>query len=180
MKKLYVLSALVGFLLILSVALPAKSYSAGLDNRLQFEGSFATALEGDAGFNLNMNYEPKLPGVWDRTVAVGAFWQWTFDGDEIGAAGSSTDVSKVGGEVRLQKAFLNNSLVPYIKGEAGWLRFDNGISEDKFAAGPGFGVNYWITNGFGFGSEFNTVFVEDSGIFEDQITTVMVGPRVRF
>lgn len=180
MKKIYVLSALIAFLLILSVAFPVKSYSASLDNRLQFEGSFATALEGDAGFNLNMNYTPKLPGFWDRTVAVGAFWQWTFDGDEFGGPGDDTDVSKLGGELRLQKAFLNNSLVPYIKAEAGWLRFDNGRSEDKFAAGPGFGINFWITEGFGFGSEFNTVFVADSGVFEDQITTMMAGPRVRF
>lgn len=179
MKKLYALTAILGFLMAISVALPSKSYSASLDNRLQFEGSFATALEGDAGFNLNMNYAPHLPGIWDRTISVGAFWQYTFDGDGFGGTGE-TDLSKVGGELRLQKAFLNNSLVPYIKAEAGWLRFDNGVSEDVFAAGPGFGINYWISEGFGFGSELNTVFVEDSGVFEDQITSMIVGPRVRF
>lgn len=179
MNKVYTLSALLGLLMIISAAFPTNADSRALDNRLQFEGSFATALEGDAGFNLNMNYAPKLPGIWDRTVAVGAFWQYTFNGDEFGGAGE-TDLSKLGGEIRLQKAFLNNSLVPYIKAEAGWLRFDNGISEDTFAAGPGFGVNYWVSDSFGFGSELNTVFVEDSGVFEDQITSMIVGPRVRF
>lgn len=179
MKRLFI-SILIAFLLLLSVAFPVKTYSQGLDNRMQFEGSFATAFKGDAGFNFNMNYTPHLPGVLDRTLAIGAFWQYTFDGDEFTAAGNGTDLSKLGGEIRLQKAFLNNTLVPYIKAEAGWLRFENSRTEDKFAAGPGFGVNYWISEGFGFGSELNTVFVNDSGVFEDQITTMMAGPRVRF
>lgn len=175
MKKLSILSIVLGF--VLAYAVP--SYAMQLDQRLQFEPNFATSLSGDAGYRVGLNYAPHIPGELDRVFAVGAFWQWTFDGEYQGFA-DDTHLSQLGGEVRMQKAFLNNSLVPYIKAEASWLRFDNGVSEDKFGIGPGFGVNYWINEGFGFGSELTTIFVNNSGPIESQITTLMVGPRARF
>ncbi len=90
-----------------------------------------------------MNYAPPLPGALDHAVAIGAFWQWTFNADNLErVGGSSPNAMKLGGEIRLQKAFLNDSLVPYIKGEVEWVRFDNDESINKFGVGPGFGINF--------------------------------------
>jgi hypothetical protein len=51
----------------------------------------------------------------------------------------------------------------------------------KFGMGPGFRITYWITPQFGFGPEFNTVFIRDiGGATEDQVPTLVVGPRIRF
>jgi hypothetical protein len=51
----------------------------------------------------------------------------------------------------------------------------------KFGIGPGFRITYWITPQFGFGPEFNTVFIRDiGGATEEQIPTLVVGPRIRF
>jgi len=180
MNNAYIVYFLTAFLLIGSLAFPSNSYSGTLGKRLQFEGNFATAFQGDAGYNFNLNYAPRLPGNWDKTIAVGAFWQWTFNGDEFRGTGDNTNLSKLGGELRLQKPFFNDSFVPYVKAEAGWLRFDNSRTEDKFAAGPGAGFNFWLNRSLGFGAEVNTVFVASNDNLEDQITTFMAGPRVRF
>lgn len=180
MRKVFISSFFLTLCTVFSVVSFGQEPTGPLDGRLQIEGSFATALEGDAGFNFNVNYAPQLPGSLDRILAIGAFWQWTFNGDDFEGIGSDANLLKLGGEIRLQKGFFHNSIVPYIKAEAEWLRFDNSESEDKFGIGPGFGINFWTTPTFGFGSELNTVFVVDNGDLDDQITTLMVGPRIRF
>lgn len=173
MKNIYILFVLS---LITTFGASAVGQERWLNDRLQLEGSFATTFNDDAGYNLNLNYTPSLPGALDGAVSLGAFWQWTFEADELS---NDADIMKLGGELRLQKAF--GSLVPYVKGEAGWIRFDNGSSVDKFGIGPGAGLNFWLTHNFGFGAEANTVFIFDRDDAPDkQITTFLVGPRIGF
>ena len=181
MRKIFMCSVLA-VVIAFATSSFAEELPSWLQHRIQIEGSFATIFEGDAGFNVNVNYALPLPEPIDRVVVIGGFFQGTFEADDLEEeVGKDPFILKVGGEIRFQKAFLNGSLVPYVKGEVSWVRFDDDESIDKLGVGPGFGINYWITRNFGFGSEFNTVFIfEREDAPEKQINTLMVGPRIRF
>lgn len=175
-----IIAMLVAFGLVLGASSSFAQYmERGLGNRLQLEGSFATTFNSDYGYNVNLNYAPPLPGVLDGVVSMGPFWQWTFKADELG---DDVNIMKLGGEIRIQKAI--GAIVPYIKGEASWVRFDNSESLDTFGLGPGVGVNFWITHNIGFGAEFNSTFIccfgDDDDAPDDQVNTFLVGPRIGF
>jgi len=174
MKKILALSTLC--VLTISSAPSFGQERKWQSNRFQLEGNLATTFNEDVGFNIGANYAPHFPGVWDGAIAVGGFWQWTFDAEDLER---DADVMKLGGELRLQRAW--GALVPYIKGEAGWVRFDNGKAINKFGAGPGAGLNFWLTHNFGLGAEANTTFIFDRGDApDDQITSFLVGVRFGF
>ncbi len=181
MRKFALALLALGF--VFPLASPSFGQQDWLTHRFQLEGSFATLFNGDAGYNLNLNYSPPLPGELDKVVSIGGFWQWTFDADNLidEVGGENPDVMKLGGEIRFQKAF--SSFVPYVKGEASWVRFDADFvsSVDKFGIGPGAGLNFWIARNVGLGAEVNTVFLFDRDDSpKKQLTTFMVRPRIRF